>query len=122
MPGTACPGAGCAYAIYNCDYPSGSGTCAGAASIAPVGTATLGAGLWGQLDLTGEIHEWSLDWYASTYTLPCTDCAQLTPALYRANRGGYFSLSVGYLFTGSANGNVANYRLSGIGFRCARTP
>jgi formylglycine-generating enzyme required for sulfatase activity len=64
-------------AICNCDYRNGSGTCTDVGSIAPVGTATLGAGPWAQLDLTGELWEWSLDWY-SVYAIPCTDCADTT--------------------------------------------
>jgi formylglycine-generating enzyme required for sulfatase activity len=46
------------YAIYGCHW---SGSCASAVSIAPVGTATKGAGLWGQLDLVGDVYEWALD-------------------------------------------------------------
>jgi hypothetical protein len=45
--GTAAPGAASQYAIYGCEYPDGTGTCNGVANIAPVGTATLGAGSWG---------------------------------------------------------------------------
>jgi sulfatase modifying factor 1 len=59
--GTTAPGTANQYAIYGCYYPSGSGRCAGVTSIAPVGTATLGAGLWGQLDLAGEMWEWNLE-------------------------------------------------------------
>ena len=59
------PGTANQYAIYGCYYPSGAGNCnlpqPGVANIAPVGTATLGAGLWGQLDLAGNMWEWNLD-------------------------------------------------------------
>ena len=51
------------YAIYgdgngsgNC-YDQDGGACSGIANVAPVGTAAMGAGLWGQLDLAGEIFE-----------------------------------------------------------------
>ena len=40
------PGHSNQYAIRGCDFPSGTGTCPGVTSIAPVGTATLGAGRW----------------------------------------------------------------------------
>ena len=33
-----------------------------------VGTATLGAGAWGQLDLTGNVFRWTLDSYATSST------------------------------------------------------
>jgi formylglycine-generating enzyme len=80
--GTACPGTGCEYAIYGCDYPSGSGSCTGATNIAPVGHASLGEGRWGQLDLVGEMYEWNLDFpFAATdpYKDPCRDCVNVNP-------------------------------------------
>jgi formylglycine-generating enzyme required for sulfatase activity len=59
-------------------------------NIAPVGTATMGAGRWGQFDLAGELWEWNLDWYRVVifscgrdppYQDVCTDCAALTTPL-----------------------------------------
>jgi len=73
------PGTMNRYAIYGCYYPNSSGNCAGTApdpNIAPVGTATFGAGLWGQLDLAGEVENWVLD-ADGPYVTPCTDCAYL---------------------------------------------
>jgi formylglycine-generating enzyme len=58
--GEAAPGGANAYAIYGngaseCYYPTGAlTTCTGVANIAPVGTATLGAARWGQLDMGGQ--------------------------------------------------------------------
>jgi len=119
-PGTQCPGTGCEYAIYNCDYPSGSGLCMGVASIAPVGTATLGAGLWGQLDMEGEVFEWVIDSYAYPYVNPCIDCAELTADGDRVDRGGYFEEEIPPP-SNRAYGPPAT-RGYGLGFRCARTP
>jgi sulfatase modifying factor 1 len=121
-PGTACPGTGCQYAIYNCDYPNGSGTCSAVGNIAPVGTATLGAGLWGQLDLAGELWEWNLDWSANYAA--CTDCADFTATSQpnRVFRGGNFINDSSDLLPPSRYGNTPTYRGSVIGFRCARTP
>jgi formylglycine-generating enzyme required for sulfatase activity len=124
-PGTVCPGAGCEYAIYNCDYPSGSGSCTGVADIAPVGTATLGAGYWGQLDMAVEVFEWNLDSppsYAG-YVEPCADCAHLTP--YGGMlRGGTFSESGStLLLTSNGTHDFPSSRDDGPpGFRCARRP
>ena len=73
------PGTSPDYAIFECNYPPGSTTCTGVTNIAPVGTAQLGAGFYGQLDLAGELNEWMLDYNAS-YTVPCVDCAFLTHA------------------------------------------
>ncbi len=124
-PGTACPGTGCEYTIYNCDYPSGSGSCTGVTNIAPVGYATLGAGAFGQLDLAGEVWEWNLDWYA-TYVDPCTDCAYLTASSYLVVQGGLYESPAAnppvrgyyqpsYRVSDNGNGSVT-------GFRCSRTP
>ncbi len=60
--GSAAPAKDSRYAIYDCDYGD-AGSCAGIGNIAPVGTATLGAGLWLQLDLAGSVSEWNLDWF-----------------------------------------------------------
>jgi sulfatase modifying factor 1 len=43
----------------------------------PVGTAPAGAGLWGQLDLAGEVWQWVLDTYTG-YSNPCVDCANVS--------------------------------------------
>jgi formylglycine-generating enzyme required for sulfatase activity len=91
-------------------------------NIAPVGTATQGAGLWGQLDLAGEMYQWNLDWYASTYVDPCTDCAYLASGSYRVIRGGYFESGQALLLASVRNETLPNYRESSNGFRCARTP
>ncbi|MGO9835015.1 MAG: formylglycine-generating enzyme family protein, partial [Polyangiaceae bacterium] len=114
--GTACPGTGCQYAIYNCDYP-GSGSCTGVTNIAPVGYAASGAGLWGQLDLAGEMWEWNLDWYASSYVDPCTDCANLTAASLRVIRGGFFNDPASYLLPPLRDISTPTTRSSNIGLR-----
>ncbi len=119
--GSADPGTANQYAIYDCDYPSGSGTCTGVASIAPVGTPTLGAGFWGQLDLAGNVWQWNIDWDAA-YVDPCTDCADLTAASYRVVQGGIFSGTTDGLMPQNRYDGVPVNRLNNIGFRCARTP
>jgi formylglycine-generating enzyme len=118
--GSTDPGTGNQYAIYNCDYPPNG---AGACDTAPVGTAALGAGRWGQLDLAGEVFEWTLDWYAS-YVDPCTDCARLTATSDRADRGGSFGFggNASYLFASSRHHDAPTTRFNYVGFRCARTP
>jgi formylglycine-generating enzyme required for sulfatase activity len=122
-PGTVCPGTGCDYAIYDCDYPAGTGSCSGASNIAPVGTASAGAGRWGQLDLAGDLYEWTLDWDAP-YVTPCSDCAYLTAlsSSDRTIRGGYFQQSGALQVPAARAETPPTYRISSIGFRCARTP
>jgi formylglycine-generating enzyme required for sulfatase activity len=120
-PGTACPGTGCKYAIYDCEYPSGTEACMGVASIAAVGTATLGTGLFGQLDLSGDLSEWNLDWYAPY--AQCTDCADFTAASYRVLRGGYFGFPGAVaLLSSHRDADTPASRDNFIGFRCSRSP
>jgi formylglycine-generating enzyme required for sulfatase activity len=119
--GTTAPGTSNLYAIYGCYYPSGTGTCTGLTNIAPVGTAMSGAGLWGQLDLLGNMFQWNLDWDA-TYVAPCADCAHLTPGFARYVRGGSFYSDVAYALLASHGGRSPESRGYDLGFRCARTP
>jgi sulfatase modifying factor 1 len=124
--GSTDPGAGYQYAIYgdgqaNCYYPDDGAACTGIANMAPVGTASLGAGLWGQLDLAGDAFEWNLDWYAP-YVVPAVDCAYLPPASGRVYRGGSFYSTKTYLAAAYRNDPPATTRFNYIGFRCARTP
>jgi formylglycine-generating enzyme len=122
--GTTPPGTKSQYAIYGNDYPSGSGRCRGVACIAPVGTATGGAGRWGQLDMAGEVSNWTLD-YFQTYVDPCVDCAYLTATSegWRNSGGGSFA-SQSWLILPESNvgGDPPMYRGIEFGLRCARTP
>jgi formylglycine-generating enzyme required for sulfatase activity len=118
------PGTANQYAIYGCYYPSGSGSCTGVASIAPVGTATLGAGLWGQLDLMGDVQEQILDYWdgSSAYANPCADCANLTSASFRVVGHGYFGDTTADLLPPGRGYGTPALRYYGVGIRCARTP
>jgi formylglycine-generating enzyme required for sulfatase activity len=125
--GTGDPGTANQYAIYgdgegHCYWPTGTlAPCTGVTNIAPVGAATLGAGRWGQLDLTGNMWQWNVDWYAS-YADPCTDCADSTEASFRVTRGGLFNYFASSLLATSRNYNLPSDRYGLIGVRCARSP
>jgi sulfatase modifying factor 1 len=120
--GSASPGTNNEYAVFGCNYPSGSGQCAdgGSANFAPVGTTTMGVGLWGQLDLGGNVWEYALDSITSAYPNPCVDCTYEPPApQVRIARGGGFADTSSVL--------VAPFRGYGFptadsntGIRCAR--
>ncbi len=110
------------YAIYDCQYPSESYTCPNVGSIAPVGTATLGAARWGQLDLGGEVEEWTLDWYASIYFEPCVDCGYYSPASDRVVRGASFEQGQNGLQPWIREEQSPTTRSPDVGFRCARAP
>jgi formylglycine-generating enzyme required for sulfatase activity len=126
--GSTDPGAGNQYAIYDCDYPSerDGGLCdKGVGNIAPVGTATLGAAAWGQLDMAGEVYEWTLDWDVP-YVDPCTDCVNLEAPdaglVARVVRGGRFNLDAAHLLAAYRGPYSPSNRGAVVGFRCARTP
>jgi formylglycine-generating enzyme required for sulfatase activity len=85
-----------------------------------VGTKPYGDGRWGQSDLTGNVWEWTLDWFG-TYPTPCTDCMNLAPAMYRVLRGGGFDYDVEYLRAGYRGIGIPSARDDSFGFRCARS-
>lgn len=124
--GSTAPGTSNRYAIYGCYYPGGSGSCrGGVANIARVGTAALGAGLWGQIDLAGELWEWTLDWAANwpvTYVTPCADCANLAAASSRMTPGGDFFAPASSCLPPSRFAAPPIFRAGSGGVRCSRTP
>ncbi len=122
--GATDPGMTNQYAIYadghgNCYYPDDR-PCSGVVNIAPVGSATLGVGAWGQLDLTGEIVQWNLDWLVG-YSGSCNDCAAVTGSLYRTLEGTSFNDTTTNPIIDGA-GRPPDARDDRQGFRCARAP
>jgi len=100
------------YAVY----------CGGTCSILNVGSKSpKGDGLWGQSDLAGNVDEWTLDWYASQYTNPCNNCADLTSSSERVIRSGIFSGSASDLQSAFRFGSYPGFGYDGVGARCART-
>jgi len=134
--GTTPPGSSNQYEIIgddqmNCYYPK-LAPCMFPGSMAPAGTAYLGAGRWGQVDLLGNVAEWMLDSAGAVFRvqetnsadpslsdLPCADCVyQGNPG--RALRGGSFVDSYQYVPIQAADAaSSVNYDR---GFRCARSP
>lgn len=132
--GSTDPGIDNQYAIYGCFYPPGlpgtpdsslftcpSPVALGTVNIAPVGTAMLGAGRWGQLDLAGNVTEWNLD-YSYAYENPCTDCAELSWHDFKRYAGGGYTASTWELVPSVVANSSPGDRTDGCGFRCARTP
>jgi formylglycine-generating enzyme required for sulfatase activity len=121
--GSTPPGTSNEYAIYGCYYSNTK--CTSVASIAPVGTASKGAGRWGQRDMSGEVGELLLDWWAP-YVTPCVDCAyvspQASPVGYRALRGGTFNAGAEGLYASRRGEGAATDRDYYVGFRCAYPP
>jgi formylglycine-generating enzyme len=88
----------------------------------PGSKSPSGDGRWGHADLTGNVWEWILDWHATTYATPCSDCANLTPAATRGQRGGGFEDLEPQLKTSFRGGLAPTTRWHAVGFRCTRTP
>ncbi len=122
--GAGPPPPGYSYAIYDYYYPSDASTMLpGTANIAPVGTAPLGAGVWGQLDLMGDLTEWTLDYFDATFQPTCINCATLTSSgsSDRVTRGVAYEST--WLPTPLARSSLAPGQANLItGFRCARAP
>jgi formylglycine-generating enzyme required for sulfatase activity len=123
--GSQDPGTNNEYLIYGHHYANGSSQSPGVSNIAPVGTAKLGAGAWGQLDLLGDLEEWELDWYRSPLVEPCVDCAYLTQTVDKVTRGGAFFLDLSDSdFNPADREDVAAPTTIDAtqGVRCARSP
>jgi formylglycine-generating enzyme required for sulfatase activity len=114
--GSADPGPETGYANYDdigChEYP---------VCIAPVGMSAGGAGAWGQLDLAGELWEWTMDTYGP-YVSPCVDCAALTSTGSRSVHGGNFAAGAAWLVPSARLPAPPGDRNPTLGFRCARAP
>ncbi|MGA2450663.1 MAG: SUMF1/EgtB/PvdO family nonheme iron enzyme [Polyangiaceae bacterium] len=127
--GSQAPGIENKFAIFDCHYPAPDvltilTNCTGAANIAPVGTAASGAGLWGQLDLAGNLYQWALDW-TGVYATPCSDCAEVTNSGNGAHviRGAKFSDAFAtFLIPTLRYSRAAIDHASGVTVRCARAP
>ncbi len=87
-----------------------------------VGSTPAGDGRWGQSDLGGSLWEWVLDFYDPAWLASggCPDCANLTPAPWRALRGGAWRESAPALRAAGRGAAPARYHGSAVGFRCAR--
>jgi sulfatase modifying factor 1 len=90
----------------------------------PVGSRTAGAGRWGHLDLGGNVAEWVIDGFESTWYVsrgnPCNDCASLAGAV-RVFRGGSWSTGLVRLRAADRAGLTPDSRSDSIGVRCVRT-
>jgi sulfatase modifying factor 1 len=91
-----------------------------AADLRGVGELSAGDGRWGHSDLAGNVWEWTLDWYATPYSNPCTDCADLSAASFRVHRGGGFRNTEVSSRTATRGYDPTTYRASDVGGRCAR--
>lgn len=123
--GNSAPGADTNLAVYNCyqGNPAGISSCSGATNLAPVGSVAAGNGKWGQADLAGNVAEWVQDYYATPYSDPCANCADLTnDSAYNVIRGGGFDDNATNLTASVRNYNDPADHYKDQGARCARDP
>ncbi len=82
---------------------------------ARVGSYPLGASVWGVLDLTGNVEEWTADWYAETYA----GVAPRAGASHTIRGGGWLSAPSAARTTTRDWGSAVEAGPN-VGLRCAR--
>jgi len=87
-----------------------------------VGSKPKGAGRWGQLDLAGNVAEWTLDWFHGAYDMPCSDCAKTDGGASRVYRGGSFFDDQGWVRVAKRSSIAPTKGADTRGVRCARAP
>ena len=107
--------AGLPWGCDPCSIPGCSGTM-------PVGGRSAGAAWCGALDMSGNLYEWTEDWYHGSYNgAPVDGSAWLVPvAPNRAIRGGSFASGAVYLRSAERYDEPPSYRLGFMGARCVR--
>lgn len=111
------------YAIYGCTGDGSTEDDCAFTDILTVGARSpKGDGRWHQADLAGSMYEWNLDGYNVSYLNPCDNCADVTPATTRVERGGSNDSHAGSLRVQRRNDDFPNAPDDDIGLRCARTP
>jgi sulfatase modifying factor 1 len=114
------------YAVYACYYGTGplGSDCKGVANIAPVGSAYMGGGAWGQLDLTGNVFEYVLDYGPTIFPSPCIDCAAISTSSESQHYilGGGWASPVTQLPNSVKTVTPPEYLHGDVGMRCARAP
>jgi len=97
--------------------------CSGA--IDPVGSHT-GVGRWGHEDLSGNLLEWTFDWWdQSWYEDPAAamlNACNLTPSSERTQRNGHFASSADALRAVVRGRAAPTAQIYSTGLRCARNP
>lgn len=111
------------HAAMSCTGDGASG-CA-STDLLSVGSRVEGANRWGHLDLAGNLWEWALDYFDSTYYAAvgkCTNCCNLAEQTPKAIRGGSFYEDAKKLRVTFRTSKAPDNRSPYAGFRCVRSP
>jgi sulfatase modifying factor 1 len=84
-----------------------------------VGGRPTGDGRYGHSDLTGNVHEWTLD-FLGGYPSDCVNCMNATFAEHRAARGGSYLSPADTLPVSRRWEATTDEPSRGLGFRCVR--
>lgn len=110
------------HAAMGCTGDGASG-CASTDLLA-VGSRVEGANRWGHLDLAGNLWEWTLDYFDSTYYAAvgnCANCCNLEEQPYKSIRGGSFYEDAKKLRVTFRTSKAPDNRSPYAGFRCVRS-
>jgi formylglycine-generating enzyme required for sulfatase activity len=107
------PGISCALATTLLREATGKTCTKGRPS--PVGTHPLGASFWGVLDLSGNVEEWTADWYAESYA----GTSPRAGASHTLRGGGWLSPPSAARTTSRDWGSALEAGPN-VGLRCAR--
>ena len=91
-------------------------------AVKSVGATSVGAGRWGNEDLSGNVWEWTLEKYAAYTSSACNDCANISSGSNRVIRCGTFGDGAASLRAAIRQGLPPPSGYFYMGFRCARVP
>lgn len=95
----------------------------GFGATAPVGTYAGGASPFGVLDASGNVAEWTADYFGPYSAAPTTDPRGPGQGSGRVMRGGHWWANTANQFTATARTEVAPaVRLATLGLRCTHAP
>jgi formylglycine-generating enzyme len=102
----------------NANLVSCVGSASGVGSLSP-----LGDGAYGHTDMAGNVWEWNLDWFATSYVAMCDDCTYVgNNSMLRVMRGAAYDANTTEALASYRFSFLPGVRSATFGLRCARAP